>query len=291
MVKPPRRKGGECLTEFNRKCFACKNKLQVKRGEKCDFLYIEKENKFYHLSCFLKLQNVAKQCFKCKKDIILNQDKSLKRGNHFYHYDCFVKFCDESKVKKQRELKEYLDIFEEDAKKEIQNIMSSYNLNSFEIAKAQNLANEMVEQWYMEVELCNFICNKYNTTNCVYSVLREVFNGTYKNINKKIPPEHLLDMWKKKSDYLDKVYLNNLAQGKNFTVNKRIRYDIAVLVNKYDGYLKWLRQQELLKSNNKEKVDNLVLKSRIINSNENVTDIVNDDKDLLDEITDIFGEE
>ena len=72
-----------------------------------------------------------------------------------------------------------------------------------------------------------------------------VYKGTYKNLNRPVPPEDLLDMWRQKRNYLDRVAEQNRKKGTEISGVNRVNYDLAILLSKYDAYLKWKEQQEL----------------------------------------------
>ena len=84
------------------------------------------------------------------------------------------------------------------------------------------------------------------------------------------------------------IAAKNSANGKVMDSGQRLNYDLSVLVNKYDGYLKWLERQKILRAEqamNKNK--NTVSESigyDIIKNNQSI-----DKDDILDLVDDIFG--
>ena len=75
--------------------------------------------------------------------------------------------------------------------------------------------------------------------------LDKVYKGTYKNLKKPVPIEDLWDMWKRKMPYLRKVHAKNEQRGKSMTSTSMIMYDLAIILSKYDDYLKWKEKQQL----------------------------------------------
>ena len=116
----------------------------------------------------------------------------------------------------------------------------------------------------------------------------EIFSGIYKGLSKEIPPEDLLDMWKRKKNELDRINNSNSRKGKNLIGVARINYDLAILLNKYDSYLKWKEDQKLLE-NEKQNIINEANKPKInydlinksVEKNKNTSTNIND---LLDEV-------
>lgn len=49
----------------------------------------------------------------------------------------------------------------------------------------------------------------------MYMKFSNIFSGKLNGMTKPIPAEHLYDMWCRKSQYLNKVYLSNVSKGKN----------------------------------------------------------------------------
>ena len=52
-------------------------------------------------------------------------------------------------------------------------------------------------------------------------------------------------MWKQKRNYLDKVAEQNRKKGMEITGVNRVNYDLAILLSRYDAYLKWKEQQQI----------------------------------------------
>lgn len=69
--------------------------------------------------------------------------------------------------------------------------------------------------------------------------LNQIYKGTYKGLDKPIPPEDLFDMWQRKWHYLEKVRVRNESHGKHIQGLDLIWYDLAILLSKYDSYLNW----------------------------------------------------
>ena len=62
-----------------------------------------------------------------------------------------------------------------------------------------------------------------------------VYKGTMKKLNKPVPPEDLLDMWKQKRNYLDKVAEQNRKKGNEILGvnrdNASIKYLCSCLIH------------------------------------------------------------
>jgi hypothetical protein len=103
-----------------------------------------------------------------------------------------------------------------------------------------------------------------------------------------IPPEHLLDMWKRKIDMLNGIASRNETKGIKMKPDQRINYDLSILVNKYDSYLKWLEKQKIIEAERETaKNENIVGKS--IGYMATKQSNKNDSDDISDLVDDIFG--
>lgn len=132
------------------------------------------------------------------------------------------------------------------------------------------------EQYDIQI-IPTFICQK----------LDNIFNGTFRGMSVAIPPSHLLDMWKRKIHMLNELAEKNKTRGRTMSTEQRISYDLSVLVNKYDSYLRWLERQKIIEAEMKNnKSQNLVGKTIGYNNQSLQTDECNDISTLVD---DIFG--
>ena len=103
-----------------------------------------------------------------------------------------------------------------------------------------------------------------------------------------VPPEDLLDMWRQKRNYLDKVAEQNRKKGNEISGVNRVNYDLAILLSKYDSYLKWKEQQKIaiaeLDESKKRSIEKIeytdVARPKRVSSTDNKVDI----NSMLDEI-------
>lgn len=60
-----------------------------------------------------------------------------------------------------------------------------------------------------------------------------------------VPWSHLYDMWRRKANYLNKVDNDNKTKGKVLEPEARLHYDLAILLNKYDSYLRFIEKEKV----------------------------------------------
>lgn len=178
------------------------------------------------------------------------------------------------------EIEEMLDVAKKDKEeriqKEIEKERNKARAKSKELNRKKNLGN-----------LIDYFTNTYNITyypKFFYTKLAEINNGNYKGITEGIPYDDLLDMFKKKQGYLDKVAFNRSKVGKEISGISRINYDLAVLISKYDEYLSWKNKQKVIENSvqiqkedkDKIKIDYKEIKQTKEDTGLDVSDIIND---------------
>lgn len=175
---------------------------------------------------------VTRKCSICKEAINItdsNEDFfiiSKKSSNSYTHSKCYIEHYTSAKRRTPKTLEE---------------------CNAF-IEECKNKNNEVAKEKCAKDELYSFIFDMYGISyfpNYFYIKMDSVYKGTYKNLYKPVPPEDLLDMWRQKKNYLEKVSEQNRKKGTEIDGINRVNYDLAILLSKYDSYLKWKEQQKI----------------------------------------------
>lgn len=130
-----------------------------------------------------------------------------------------------------------------------------------------------------------WICKEYElsyTPNYLFDIIAEIEKGEYKNLTKPVPFNDLQDMWQRKMPYLKKTHFRNHCMGKEMRDVAWIKYDLAIVLSKYDDYLEWKSKQMLTETAIDDKpLDNINYSQIQDNILENdVLDI----SDIIDEI-------
>ena len=107
-----------------------------------------------------------------------------------------------------------------------------------------------------------------------------MYKGTYKNLNKPVPVEDLWDMWRKKMSFLRKVHEFNTCKGKKIEGAALVTYDLAIILSKYDGYLKWKEEQTLAKTGTSEEQVNIDYEKMATSKSPKERDKNNDSLDI-----------
>lgn len=213
-----------------------------------------KENRYKHTKCYI--------------------NKELGKGIDIDTIDCKIEL-----VKQQMEI-------DRKAKKEKE-------LEKQKV-KLKNKKNKIIEDKYKN-DLIKWFFDNYNITNIdryFYSKLANVNNGTFKGLSEGISYEDLLYMFQTKKSELNDIAAYKEKTGTGFKNDmKRLHYDLAVIINKYDSYKRWKEKQKLIevKRENTEKYKDINIhtnqasKIRDINR-KNQEDNEIDIDDILDDI-------
>lgn len=216
--------------------------LEVDENGNSDAVFVN--GKFYHEKCFTKIIEPKERCFGCKKQVDFSTDDVAYYDGHFWHADCIIKKSQKTKTPKWKLAVQTLDDSRAFANKKLQDIKAEFDEALTHIGKYKSAANAEIGKWKAQSQLNDYIRDTYTVQNVPWQALGQIYRGTYRGLKSPIPAEHLLDMWRRKQKFLNKVYQNNKTHGKDFSPEQRINYDIAILINKYDSYLKWKRDQE-----------------------------------------------
>ena len=165
-------------------------------------------------------------CKECKENVVLDEYNFVYYKKSYIHFDCFVSML----VNKKRK-----PISVDEAKRfaiELRDSKECREVANFAIYK--NRLYKWLQKKYEQGVMPSFVFTK----------LEDVFKGKYKGMNRPVPPEDLLDMWKRKWHYLNDLYAYNLNKGKDMDMTGRISYDLAVILAKVNSYYEWKEKLE-----------------------------------------------
>lgn len=218
---------------------------------------------------------IKRKCSCCGEDFYISKDNiddAIYYDKKTYHSSCFINICNKRSQMKREDVSQKW----------------TWVLNHLDSIKQESY--EHLKLAIVKEDVFNFIKDTYDITiipTTVWQKLSNIYNGTFKGMTYGIPPEHLLDMWERKIDMLNGIANRNNTKGKTMNADQRINYDLSVLVNKYDSYLKWLEKQKILEAEKEiEKNENIVGKT--IGYVAQKTEKNNSD-DISDLVDDIFG--
>ena len=218
---------------------------------------------------------IKRKCSCCGEDFYISKDNiddAIYYDKKTYHSSCFINICNKRSQMKREDVSQKW----------------TWVLNHLDSIKQESY--EHLKLAVIKEDVFNFIKDAYDITiipTTVWQKLSNIYNGTFKGMTYGIPPEHLLDMWERKIDMLNGIANRNNTKGRTMNVDQRINYDLSVLVNKYDSYLKWLEKQKILEAEKEiEKNENIVGKT--IGYVTQKTEKNNSD-DISDLVDDIFG--
>ena len=217
---------------------------------------------------------ITRKCSICKEPIYINdinEDFFITSKNEvrsYTHTNCYI----QKQTTKKRSPKTI---------EECQEYIEQCKQNNKASEKKKSIKNELYEFLFDMYDISYF-------PQYFYVKMDSIYKGTMKNLSKPVPPEDLLDMWKQKKNYLDKVAEQNRKKGNEIFGVNRVNYDLAILLSKYDSYLKWKEQQKIaiaelgeIKKRDVEKIEYTdVTRPKRVGTTDNKVDI----NSMLDEI-------
>lgn len=217
---------------------------------------------------------IKRKCNCCKETIYISKntiDDAIFYDKKSYHRKCFIDICNKRAKMKRVDVSEKWQ----------------WVLKNIERISHESKYH-YIESIYKE-EINQFILSEYDLTiipSSVWQKLSNIYFGTFRGMSVGIPPEELIDMWRRKIDYLNRIANQNMTKGKVMNSDQRINYDLSILINKYDGYKKWKESQRVLEQEQREQrlEEPIVMTGNIQNEmTEKNTD------DISDLVDDIFG--
>ncbi len=177
---------------------------------------------------------IKRICSYCKESISISNDtveEAIYYDKKTYHSKCFIALSQKRSEMKRADVSQKW----------------SWVLENMRLIKINS--NRYLYDALCKEALFEFIRDAYGISiipTTVWQKIASVYAGSFKGMAKGIPPEHLLDMWKRKLNMLCAVADKNAAKGKKMSTDQRLTYDLTILVNKYDSYLKWMEKQKIL---------------------------------------------
>lgn len=198
------------------------------------------------------MKEILRKCYVCDKPktktVNLETDKFIFYSGAYFHYECFIKMY----IKKK---KKEIELTYEEAK-----IVADKMV-------IKTSENEIVNSLIDKDRLVYWIYDNYRVS--VLSVLffqkiKQINDGTFSaRISTPIPYYDLLQMFKKMKNYLDQVNNKNERKNKKIDSARRVEYDLAIVLNNYDEYVKWKQKQKAEEINKAEIKSDIEVKKEI----------------------------
>lgn len=177
----------------------------------------------------------TRKCGWCKENIELEKEKqTVLQNKKYYHYDCFI----EKEISKKRNTP---------TQKEAEDFARQL------IEENKHIINEIVNKNHLYL----WLQRKYDLAvipTYVYQKLADIYSGKWKDLTRQIPPEDILDMFKRQWHNLEQININNINKGKKLNPENRLNYDLSIIINKSSSYYEWRAKAE---EENKERIESL----------------------------------
>lgn len=165
-----------------------------------------------------------RKCGVCKEYIVLEEEfenvvwyMKSKSNKSFYHISCLRK--------KMLSKKGSLEC-------DVDKMLSDIKISGLNHIENSIYKNHLYLYFYKYYGLIGF-------TNSFTTKMEEIFSGTFKQMSRGIPPEHILEMHQK--PYMQKIFQKNFRrlEGEN-----KLHYDLGSIIREYPSFLNWLDKRE-----------------------------------------------
>ena len=211
--------------------------------------------------------------------------RNYKNGNR-YLKNGKEKLLEDYNAKRIEEYNNKLNLFQQESDEFRKEFVKSHEFFEIKENSYKHFSNSIYKHLVFE-----FIINTYDLTiipTTIWQKLDDIYSGTFRGMTVGIPPSDLLDMWKRKIDMLNDLAKKNETNGVPMQPEHRLTYDLSVLINKYDSYLRWKEKQKILEAEKEtEKSQNIV--SQSIGYTNVSKDSKADTDDISGLVDDIFG--
>ena len=276
------------VNEFNKICHCCKRHIYFERNTPVENIVFF-EGLFYHEECFKELSGFYRKCVGCHKNIAIQDSEQpdiLLFKDKYWHVDCFKEHNQNKPI-----LIKYIPEYKKDASSKIFQTFNGRKKNLNKLNEYKEAAVKEVSRVFDEKLVNDYIRKQYDIQAVPWESIAALYDGKY---GTKVPAKHLYDMFVRKQPYLNKIYAQNVIKGKEMDAVSRVKYDLKVLYNKYDSYLKFLEKQKLLESESTEVIldgSDFYLPTVVSKNKEVEMDCSSDSNENLDGLlNDIFGE-
>jgi hypothetical protein len=223
----------------------------------------------------------VKSCKLCDIEFKRNEDRLVITGIGDVHTKCYLKNLIEKYDEKyaNKKIEELIEKREEKKKKARINSLKNTEKQK-DLKKERSLFIEYIQEIY-DLTIPKQLMIK----------LANINNGTYQGLKEPIVYEDLLYMFKTKQKMLNQIYQDNVRKGNNFNSNyNRFCYDLAIILNKYDGYKKWKEKQKIIQAELQKTIEeeNKQIKIDYSKIKADIKEKENDDLDIGDIIDDIY---
>lgn len=222
-----------------------------------------------------------KSCKLCDIKFKRNEDRLVVNGVGDVHTECY-----------KNNLVEHYG--EEYADKKIEELVNLRNEKKKKSNK--HVLNEIDKKNKLKQDrglFFNYIQDIYDLTMPKHLLIKlaNINNGTQQGLKEPITYEDLLYMFKTKQKMLNQIYQDNIRKGNEFESSyNRFCYDLAIILNKYDGYKKWKEKQKIIQAELKKKVEeeNKEVKIDYSKIKADIKDKKDDELDIGDILDDIY---
>lgn len=219
---------------------------------------------------------IKRKCATCKNEIEIDRNNihNVVIYNGFHHKQCLIDYATASLQKPRCSKAKWTQVLE--------------NIDEYEKCAIENLGHGRPTD-----KLNDWLIDHYNLvatpSDRFWSTVRELGNGLYRNKKcKAIGIDDLTDAWKWAQHNLDKIAIQNKSMNKPIEGEARLYYDLAIILKKYNIFLKWKDRQKAAaavaaaQETNRVKINYSNLEKQVMENKKQ--EGIGDISDILDEL-------
>lgn len=138
-----------------------------------------------------------------------------------------------------------------------------------------------------EIELEAYLCKRYGLIKLTPGIKRRLTEAYESSLHVK--PDRLLSCWRQMEQYLNNARSQNVARGNDMSGTALLGYDLSVVLNKYESFMRYITAAEKQNEEVSDAMDLHELTQNVLKYNKPKIKELKNVSDLVEEIYDSIG--
>ncbi len=138
-----------------------------------------------------------------------------------------------------------------------------------------------------EIELEAYLCKRYGLIKLTPGIKRRLIEAYESSLH--VQPERLLSCWRQMEQYLNNARSQNVARGNDMSGVALLGYDLSVVLNKYESFMRYITAAEKQNEEVNDAMDLHELTQNVLKYNKPKIKELKNVSDLVEEIYDSIG--
>lgn len=138
-----------------------------------------------------------------------------------------------------------------------------------------------------EIELEAYLCKRYGLIKLTPGIKKRLIEAYESSLH--VQPERLLSCWRQMEQYLNNARSQNVARGNDMSGVALLGYDLSVVLNKYESFMRYITAAEKQNEEVNDAMDLHELTQNVLKYNKPKIKELKNVSDLVEEIYDSIG--